>query len=161
MTQFRRWINPPSKVSDLWLGKHCVMAAWLGLFLAVISAPHGSGFILCWFKAATGLPCPGCGLTRSLSCGIQGMFVESFHYHPMGLVILALFAFTAVQSLLPRSFRDHLTRHMQAHAAIVHWAYIIFVVAFVTFGTFRALHHWAMIWSGGILPPTVLQQASS
>src|SRR5262245_24149805 len=121
--------NQPRQVYDLWLGSPCVIAAWLALLLAAISPPTGSGFLICWFKDATGLPCPGCGLTRSLSCGLRGMLVESWHYHPMGLFLLALFACTAAQSLFPRSFRDQLARQMQARAAIVHGLYVAFVAA--------------------------------
>ena len=40
-------------------------------------------------------------MTRSLSCGIRGMFLESWEYHPMGLFVLALFVVTAAQSLFP------------------------------------------------------------
>ena len=142
LTKLAPWLDPPRAVYDLWLGKHCVLAAWLGLLLAVVSPPQGSGVVVCWFKDATVLPCPGCGLTRSLSCAIRGMLVESWHYHPMGPFILALFTFTAVQSLLPRSFRDQLARQMQARAVIVHRLYVVFVIAFVAFGGIRALVHW-------------------
>jgi len=65
------------------LGKPCLFAAWSGLFLAAVTPPHGAGFTVCWLKASTGIPCPGCGLTRSLSCALRGMFMESWQYHPM------------------------------------------------------------------------------
>ncbi|MDR3710893.1 MAG: DUF2752 domain-containing protein [Capsulimonadaceae bacterium] len=39
---------------------------------------------LCVFHAVTGLPCPGCGMTRSLICLMHGRFHESFLYHPLG-----------------------------------------------------------------------------
>src|SRR5258707_14511868 len=86
--KFRGWLHQPEHVSERWLGWPCMMAAWLGLILAVISPAHGSGVKLCWFESATGIPCPGCGMTRSLSCGIRGMFAESWHYHPLGLLVL-------------------------------------------------------------------------
>src|SRR5262245_15727636 len=142
LTKLAGWFNQPRQVYDLWLGKHCVLAAWLGLLLAVVSPPQGSGFLTCWFREATTLPCPGCGLTRSLSCALRGMLVESWQYHPMGLFILALFTFTAAQSLLPRWFRDQLARQMQAQAAVVHRLYLAFVIAFVAVGGVRALVHW-------------------
>ena len=143
LTKLPQWFNQPRRVYDLWLGKHCVLAAWLGLLLAVASPPKGAGVLTCWFREATTLPCPGCGLTRSLSCAMRGMLVPSWHSHPMGLFILALFIFTAAQSLLPRSFRDQLARQMQARAPIVHRLYLAFVVVFVAFGVGRAVVHWA------------------
>lgn len=147
LIKLARRFNQPIEVYDLWLGRHCVLAAWLGLFLAMVSPPQGLGFSVCWFKDATALPCPGCGLTRSLSCGIRGMLVESWQYHPMGLIVLALFIFTAAQSLLPRTFRDQLGRQMQARASIVHSLYLAFVITFVVFGAARALFHWENIWN--------------
>jgi hypothetical protein len=142
LDRMRTWLNEPGHAVRLWLGRPCVMAAWLGLLLAVMTPPHGSGISACWFETATGLPCPGCGLTRSLSCGLRGMFLESWHYHPMGLFILALFVSTAAQSLLPKPFRDNLVRHVQARAKAVNLFYLVFVTVFVSFGAVRALWHY-------------------
>src|SRR5215467_11057825 len=79
------------RVSHLWLNPYSVFVSWFGLLMASITPPHGFGFTVCWIKSATGLPCPGCGLTRSLSCALRGMPVESWQYHPFGLLILGLF----------------------------------------------------------------------
>jgi hypothetical protein len=145
LDRIRDWLSEPKHASRLWLGKPCVIVAWLGLFLAVVTPPHGSGLSVCWFESATGLPCPGCGLTRSLSCGLRGMFPESWHYHPMGLFILALFIFTAAQSLLPQPFRAGLARKVQARAKTVNLFYLVFVTVFVSFGAVRALHHYGSV----------------
>ena len=138
-----RWLSERRRVSRVWLGKECVAVSWLGLLLAIVSPPHGTGFIACWLNAATGIPCPGCGLTRSLSCSIRGMFLESWHYHPLGLVILGLFLFTAVQSLLPKACRHNLAGYMQSRAPAFNALYVVFVVAFVGYGATRALLHLA------------------
>ena len=140
-SRLARWWSTPRDASALWLGRHCVLVAWLGLLAAVLVPPHGLGFSLCWFQQTIGLPCPGCGLTRSLSCGIRGMFLESYHYHPLGLLILALFGFTAFQSLWPGAARDWLARHMQSRPFLFKSAYVAFVGVFVIFGVARAL--WA------------------
>jgi hypothetical protein len=118
----------------------------VGLFLALISPPHGSGIALCWFQSATGLPCPGCGMTRSLSCGIRGMFAESWNYHPMGLFVLGLFLLTAAQSLCTNTFRDRLAGFMQARARVFNGLYLAFIVTFVSFGLIRALLHFGGVW---------------
>jgi len=134
------WLGQPERAVQFWLGKHCVLLAWLGLLLAVISAPHGSGISLCWFQEATGIPCPGCGMTRSLSCALRGMFLESVQYHPMGIMILALFLFTAGQSLLPKAYREGIVRCLQSRAMFFNALYLVFVISFVSFGVVRALH---------------------
>lgn len=40
---------------------------------------------LCPFKLLTGLPCPGCGITKSLVYLYQGDLVRSLYYHIFGL----------------------------------------------------------------------------
>ena len=47
---------------------------------------------ICLFYHLTGLPCPGCGLTRSFVCLGHGHFWESLHWHPLGPVIFLLAA---------------------------------------------------------------------
>jgi hypothetical protein len=42
----------------------------------------------CSFKNLTGLPCPGCGLTRSIVAGLHGDFSASLSYHKLGLLTL-------------------------------------------------------------------------
>ncbi|MFC2164907.1 DUF2752 domain-containing protein [Acidobacteriota bacterium] len=42
----------------------------------------------CTFKNLTGLPCPGCGLTRSLVAAAHGDVKQSFHHHRLGLLTL-------------------------------------------------------------------------
>lgn len=140
--RIKNWFAKPANVADLWLGKPCVIVAWFGLALALACPPHGiAGIQLCWWQSATGIPCLGCGLTRSLSCGVRGMFVESWHYHPMGMLILALFLFTAAQSLLPGRWRDRLKSFLEARARIFNLLYATFVLAFIAYGTSRALIH--------------------
>jgi hypothetical protein len=124
------------------LGKHSVVAAWLGLLLAVVCPPRGLGFSICWIQSATGLPCPGCGLTRSLSSGIRGMLLESWHYHPMGMLILGLFLLTAAQSVLPRPYRARLAGFMQRRTVFFNSLYLGFVGMFVGFGAARAIVLW-------------------
>jgi len=131
-------LNSPERVFQRWQGFWTVCVAWLGLFLAAITPPHGTGTTICWFKQCTGIDCIGCGLTRSLSCGLRGMFAESFGYHPFGLFILALFLFTAVTSLAP-SARKRIAAVMEARPILFNALYLTFVVAFVGFGTVRGL----------------------
>ena len=132
-----RWLVQPKRVGELWLGGPNVIVAWLGLFLAVISPPHGAGVTVCWLQDATGLPCLGCGLTRSLSCGLRGMFAESWHYHPMGLMILVLFLLSAGQSLLPKQMRGRIRLFIQSQATLFGILYFGFVALFVSYGTMR------------------------
>jgi hypothetical protein len=70
------------------------------------------------------------------------MWIESWQYHPMGLLILALFVFTAAQSLIPRAYRVRLAEFMQGRALFFNAVYLGFVMVFVGFGALRAAVHW-------------------
>lgn len=48
------------------------------------------GTTLCPFRLLTGHPCPGCGMGHALVAGMRGDWAASFHYHPLGLPLLAL-----------------------------------------------------------------------
>ena len=146
LNRLLRWLDEPRHAGACWLGKHCVAVAWLGLGLAVLSPPHGFGVPVCWFQSSTGLPCPGCGMTRSLSCAVRGMFAESWHYHPMGLFVLLLFLLTAAQSLLPDRVHGALVRFVQARAFAFNSLYLAFVVAFLSYGVLRAFFHLGGTW---------------
>jgi Protein of unknown function (DUF2752) len=43
---------------------------------------------LCIMKQAIGLPCPGCGLTRSLVAAVHGEWGVSLAHHRMGILVL-------------------------------------------------------------------------
>jgi len=43
---------------------------------------------ICTFRSVTGIPCPGCGLLRSMVSGIHGHVAESLEYHRLGLLTL-------------------------------------------------------------------------
>jgi hypothetical protein len=139
LAAFKNRLRDSEKASVRWLGKNCVIAAWLGLALAIATPPHGTGFSVCWFKNCTGLPCPGCGLTRSLSCGLHGMFLESLHYHPMGLLILFLLITIALVSLLPVILKQRLGDYIASRALAFNSAYLAFVFGFIIFGIGRLM----------------------
>jgi len=150
LVALKNWLSDSRKASTRWLGKYCVIAAWLGLFLAIITPPHGTSFSICWFKNCTGLPCPGCGLTRSFSCALRGMFVESWQYHPMGLLILTMLLAIAFASVLPARLRERLSNYMESRAYAFNLLYLAFVVAFLAFGVSRAMLNLISILLGPV-----------
>ena len=42
---------------------------------------------ICVFHNLTGLPCPGCGLTRSWVSMAHGQFASAFVWHPLGPIL--------------------------------------------------------------------------
>lgn len=43
---------------------------------------------ICFFKVYTGLPCPGCGMTRAFLSVSRGNFQEAFFWHPLWIWVL-------------------------------------------------------------------------
>lgn len=130
--------TPACRAYSRWLGKGTVRVAWLALLLAVLAPPTGLGIRLCWMRS-TGIPCPGCGLSRSLSCAAHGMFLESWLYHPFGPLLLVFFVAVALISLAPANLRARWQAALKARPGLLNAAFVGFAVAFVGFGLLRAL----------------------
>jgi hypothetical protein len=96
---------------------------------------------ICSIKLSTGLPCPGCGLTRSMSCALHGMFLESWFYHPMGMFFLFMLSSFAIVSLLPSFWRTRVRCLMDSYDRPFRLFYFGFVIVFVGFGVVRAVLH--------------------
>ncbi|MEO9322354.1 DUF2752 domain-containing protein [Nocardioides sp. C4-1] len=66
-------------------------AAVLALGAAVVLSPDGieDGPVVCPFRRLTGLPCPGCGLTRSWVYLAHGRWDDAYSAHPFGIVAMA------------------------------------------------------------------------
>jgi hypothetical protein len=120
-------------------GRQNTVVAWIVLVLAAVHPPHGLGIPLCWLDRLTGIPCPGCGLSRSLSCAIHGMFGASWEYHPFGIFFLATFAVIALASLLPAVRRQALLDFADRHHRVFRAAYLILVASFLAYGAARAV----------------------
>ncbi|WP_184192904.1 DUF2752 domain-containing protein [Armatimonas rosea] len=57
---------------------------------------------LCPTKALFHLPCPGCGMSRSLVCCAHGELVRAFWLHPLGPVFFGLLIGAVVLRFFPR-----------------------------------------------------------
>jgi hypothetical protein len=62
-----------------------------GIAAAALVSPDrvGAGPVICPFRLLTGLPCPGCGLTRSWVYLMHGRWSEAISANPFGSVLLA------------------------------------------------------------------------
>lgn len=69
----------------------CALAAAAGLVARFDPAAAGSRFPACQFRAATGLWCPGCGLTRGFHQLFNGHLLSALSYNlfiPLALVAI-------------------------------------------------------------------------
>jgi hypothetical protein len=131
--------EPSRSVFRYCFGRATVCVAWISLIGSIFIPPNGIGISICWMRGQFGIPCPGCGLTRSLSCAMRGRFYESWQFHPFGLVILAMFLLVALVSLSPEAQRSQLSDALERRARFVRALFVVFVSAFCSYGLLRAL----------------------
>ena len=75
------------------------------LLLAFLLPPPDGAHIagipsLCAFQNLSGLPCPGCGITRSVVCCAHGLWNAAIAYHPLGPPVFACLVASALVRLL-------------------------------------------------------------
>ena len=153
---FRSWPTKPGEIAGagkrsterrpadkyrITTNKTIIVAAWLALLVSALHPARGLGFTICPLRACTGIPCPGCGLTRSLSCHVRGMFIEGWHNHPLGIVFLAMAIVIAVLSVLPRDVRNRVEVVLGRFSRLTSVAGILFVAAFLGHGIWRAIDY--------------------
>ena len=59
------------------------MALAAAAFAAVAAERLENGPVLCVFRGLTGVPCPGCGLTRGVAWLMRGKIGRAAEYHPL------------------------------------------------------------------------------
>lgn len=118
-----------------------------GLLIPTVFAVPGVLYLFgisiwqCPMHSTTGLPCPGCGMTRAFEAGLLGHLADMLAFHPLSPVIAALFALLFVSALLPDKARKPLIRLTARLEALFAPAPIIlsaFIVLFICrlFGAF-------------------------
>src|SRR3979490_182877 len=60
----------------------------------------------CVFFRVTGLPCPGCGLTRACMLLLRGELRASIKFHAFAPIFVLLIAMLTVSTLLPRTVTE-------------------------------------------------------
>jgi Protein of unknown function (DUF2752) len=98
---YTRTVRPPALS---WWARWLAGAISLGSLAALIIGarltpdPKGIsthteiGFLPCQFERRTGIPCPSCGFTTSVSHFARGSPIASFYVQPMGFIIAIAFA---------------------------------------------------------------------
>jgi Protein of unknown function (DUF2752) len=127
------WIAP--FLDDLFLRFFSLLVGIL-FFLPSNGIP---GLSLCWFWSCTNLPCPGCGLTRSVSNLLHGQIHESINYSPFGLFLAPVLISLGCVGMAPRQWRDRFRDFAIRRSAVLTWLAVATLVGLVVFGVIRAL----------------------
>lgn len=120
------------------------VAVFLGYYVLLHFFDSGT---LCFSKNVTGIPCPGCGLTRAFESLIKGDVKSAFNSHP-------LFAFIPITAVLAVLLRFSKSEKVKKSVNYV-LCFIIFL--FVMLFLIRLVLYFPDIepmnfYKGGILP---------
>ncbi|MBI3832244.1 MAG: DUF2752 domain-containing protein [Planctomycetes bacterium] len=90
---------------------------------------------VCWFKNTTGLPCPGCGLTRAFCAISHGDFGAAWSFNPFGFLFYAGAVALAVWPVLVWKFPR--LENVRPAARRVVWFVFGLIAAMWVFGVWR------------------------
>ncbi len=107
-----------------------------GLVLPVTGATAES---ICGLERSAGVPCPSCGLTRSVTCVYQGEFLAALQYHPLGYFFAFIFLMMAPSLFYPNSMRNQILNKLTPHARIFGWVFITMIVFMFAYGINRGI----------------------
>jgi hypothetical protein len=116
------WYSPvfSSLLTDRRAGLILFAAGGLHLGLNLLGLP---GWV-CPLRAATGIPCPGCGLTTSAVHFLRGNFIESIKTHAFAPIVLLVLFVMAAAVILPSNPRQRLVsfiQHLETRFGVTAW----------------------------------------
>jgi hypothetical protein len=114
-------------------------ARYLALFVMVVSFIFPLGGLpvdLCVLHATTGLPCPGCGMTRAISAISQGELSVALGLNPFAFFAWPTFFALAVMALMPATVRARVEAPLRRSKGAAKLYELIFF-AFLGFGMIR------------------------
>lgn len=115
----------------------CVAVLALSLLLDPTRPTYG--LELCPVKRLSGVPCPGCGITRAIIHCSRGDFRGAVHRHPLGPAIW-LAAIVAASSIMwPRRARNAVSSFYRRHGSRIDNLIVTGTVFLTMFGVLRVL----------------------
>lgn len=102
------------------------------------------GVDICALHFVTGLPCPGCGLTRAFVALSHGQLSDAVAMNPFVLVLFPFFVALALLVFLPDRAERRVEAFLVRHGAGIGAGYRVFLTAFLTFGLLRLIVFLAM-----------------
>jgi hypothetical protein len=132
----------PAESQRQTFGQLLWFCGWLALTLfAIYLRPdphhHGThtqlGLPPCASVVLFGRPCPGCGMTTSITALAHGQIAASFEAHPFGPIMYVAYTLTAWAALWSR--RKGLI--MDANTKAMNTAIVVLLVLFLIYGAIR------------------------
>ena len=129
----------PPRLVDRLVPRAWPLAAAAYLAFAAIQPRGGFAAIdVCLFHRATGLPCPSCGLTRSLTDLWHLDPAGAWSWNPLGFVAFPLLLASAALAFAPRRVLERIAAALGARGRSVLWVSAGALVLVFLFGAARA-----------------------
>lgn len=106
--------------------------ALVGIAIAFLVPQNLDGISLCYFYNITGLPCPGCGLTRSVTRTLHLDPLSAFFLNPFGSPVAVGMAFFAASA-----FVRPLAAWFEVRRRLISYALLIGGLLLLVFGLVR------------------------
>lgn len=111
--------------------------ALLVMVASVFVPITGLGIDLCPVHHLTGLPCPGCGLTRAFAAWSQGELGVALGLNPFIVFAWPTFLVLALLAFAPTSVRLAVERALDRRGPLLSAMYRLVLMAFLGFGLIR------------------------
>lgn len=141
------------RVASLLLHATFLLIAMLVVAASCVLSIHGHDLVMvpvidmplpgtCTFRELTGVPCPGCGLTRSFISMGHGRLREAWSYNPAGYVFFALVLFQIPYRIfqIVRVTRGSASYRFER---VDNWALVVLVVALVGQWCWQLVMHFS------------------
>lgn len=110
------------------------------LVISVLFTPEDPPVVsICAFYSVTGLPCPGCGLTRAFCCISHLRWGDAWDFNPFGFLWYALTIFLVARPMLIRrtSYAERESKWMASR-----WSYVLPIVLVAGMWAFGLCRMW-------------------
>ncbi len=125
---------------SFFLNKFTTIISLLVIIISFILPPDGLGRSTCGLYILTKLPCPACGLTRSVTSISHMEFVKAFYYHPFGFIFYIIFLFLAIYNFMPEKIKNIIKVFFAKNEDIIKYILLFLIASFIIYGIARFIY---------------------
>jgi len=125
---------------SFFLNKFTTIISLLVIIISFILSPDGLGRSTCGLYILTKLPCPACGLTRSVTSISHMKFVKAFYYHPFGFIFYIIFLFLAIYNFMPEKIKNIIKVFFINNENIIKYILLFLIASFIIYGIARFIY---------------------
>ncbi|MEQ8168994.1 MAG: DUF2752 domain-containing protein [Candidatus Eremiobacterota bacterium] len=123
--------------SNIFLNKFTTITSLLVIIISFILPTDGLDRSTCGLYILTKLPCPACGLTRSVTSISHIKFTKAFYYHPFGFIFYIIFLFLALYNFMPEKIKDIIKIFFIKNEDIIRYILLFLICSFMIYGIAR------------------------